>query len=128
MKPITREWVANGEADLMTAERERRAPQAPNYDAAAFHAQQAAEKYLKARLLEADIGFPRTHDLGAILNLVLPVEPGWGHVRDELDTLTDLAVEVRYPGTSADAQDAASAVQTANKVRALVRASLGLPS
>ncbi len=77
---------------------------------------------------EADVAFPKIHDLGAILNLVLPTEPGWEHLRDELNGLTDLGVEVRYPGTSADAEDAASAVQTASKVRDLVRTSLGLPT
>ena len=34
MRPITSEWVAKAEADLVTAERELRAEQSPNYDAA----------------------------------------------------------------------------------------------
>jgi len=126
MRPITSEWVAKAEADLLTAEREQRAEQSPNYDAAAFHAQQCAEKYLKARLIEGEISFPKTHDLGAILKLVLPLEPAWASLRDELNALTDLAVEVRYPGASADADDAARAVATARKVRNLARANLGI--
>ena len=89
-------------------------------------AQQCAEKYLKARLVEENVDFPRTHDLVMILNLVLHLEPTWGHLRDELDALTALGVEVRYPGTVADLEDADEAIRTASRVRDLVRPALGL--
>lgn len=126
MKPITAEWVAKADGDFLTAKRELSAEPAPNYDAAAFHAQQCAEKYLKARLIEYGATFPKTHDLEAILQIVLPFEPSWDALRVELNALTDMAVEIRYPGASADFHDAARAVETARKVRELVRASLGL--
>jgi HEPN domain-containing protein len=126
MKPITSEWIAKAEADLVTAERELLAERDPNYDAAAFHAQQCAEKYLKACLVEAAVDFPKTHDLAAILDLVLRIEPEWESLRGELNALTDLAVEVRYPGVSADVEDAGRAVTTARKIRDAVCASLGL--
>lgn len=125
MQRITREWVEKAEGDYLTAHRESQA-QPPNYDAAAFHAQQAAEKYLKACLVEQKVKFPKTHDLAALLNLLLPSEPSWGHLRTALDALSSLGIEVRYPGTSADAQDATEALQTATEVRNLVRPSLGL--
>ncbi len=35
----------------------------PNYDAVCFHAQQCAEKYMKARLVDADVFLRKTHDL-----------------------------------------------------------------
>lgn len=50
MNPITLEWVAKAEGDFATAERELNVKDGPNYDAVRFHAQQCAEKYLKARL------------------------------------------------------------------------------
>ncbi len=53
MKPITLEWIDKAEGDWHSAQREYRARLRPNYDAACFHAQQCAEKYLKARLEEA---------------------------------------------------------------------------
>ena len=40
-----------------------------------FHCQQSVEKYLKARLEEAAISFPKTHDLENLLMLLLPLEP-----------------------------------------------------
>jgi HEPN domain-containing protein len=46
-----------------------------------FCCQQSAEKYLKARLEEADIESPKTHDLEKLLNLLLPVEPRWSAMR-----------------------------------------------
>ena len=50
MKPITQEWIDKAEGDWATLMREYRARKNPNYDAVCFHAQQCAEKYLKARL------------------------------------------------------------------------------
>jgi HEPN domain-containing protein len=125
MRGITREWIEKAEADFITAEREPRAVP-PNYDAAAFMAQQSAEKYLKARLVEESIKFPKTHDLSTHLDLILPLEPSWEHLRACLNALTSLGIEVRYPGTTADQEDAAEAIHTAGTVRNLVRASLGL--
>ena len=46
MNPLTLEWVEKAEGDIITAQREYRARSHPNYDAACFHAQQTAEKYL----------------------------------------------------------------------------------
>jgi len=123
MQGITREWIDKAEGDLITAQREADA-NPPNFDATAFHAQQCAEKYLKACLIEASIGFPKVHDLAVILNLVLQIEPSWAQLRDELDALTSLGIEVRYPGTLADREDAEQALHTARTVRKLVRESL----
>ncbi len=65
MKPTTLEWISKAEDDWHVAGMSYRARKHPSYDAAAFHAQQCAEKYLKARLEEAGIAFARTHDLRA---------------------------------------------------------------
>jgi HEPN domain-containing protein len=126
MKPLTKEWVDKAEGDFITARRELRARKAPNYDAACFHAQQCAEKYLKARLQEEGIAFSRTHDLATLLDLLLPVEPSWAVMRSDLDRLTSFAVEFRYLGTSADKAMARSAVAVCQDVRHRVRMSLGL--
>lgn len=125
MQSIAQEWVDKAEADFITAAREPHA-QPPNYDAAAFLAQQSAEKHLTARLVEENVEFPKTHDLSTLLDLILPLEPSWDRLRPALNALTSLGIEVRYPGTTADRDDAAEAIQTASTVRRLVRASLGL--
>jgi hypothetical protein len=61
-----------------------------------------------------------------LLNLALLVEPTWEDLREGLQQLTDMTVEVRYPGLSADAEDAAAAVGVAARMRDVVRAALGL--
>ena len=110
MQPLSAEWVKKAEGDFATAEREMRARKAPNLDAACFHAQQCAEKYLKARLQEAGIPCTRTHSLPALLDLVLAVEPLWEVFRLDLATLSAYAVEYRYPGENADRDQAKEAI------------------
>jgi len=126
MKPLTREWVDKAEGDWHTATRELRARKSPNYDAACFHAQQCVEKYLKARLSEAEVSIPRTHDLVLLLDLILPDEPLLLIERAPLGILSESAVELRYPGESADKSFAKTNVTTCRRVRVLIRTSLGL--
>ncbi len=98
MKPDTREWVKKAEDDFEVASQllQRRKDIVP--EAACFHCYQCVEKYLKARLVEAGIAFPRTHDLLKLLNLCLPVEPLWAAFANGVDTMSDYAVDFRYPG------------------------------
>ncbi|MBM4398384.1 MAG: HEPN domain-containing protein [Deltaproteobacteria bacterium] len=124
MKPLTAEWVAKAEGDFATACREAAVADAPNWDAVCFHAEQRAEKYLKARIVEAGASFPKTHDLTVLLDLVLVFEPGWGELRASLEALTDAAVEFRYPGYSADETDASAALAAATALRAQARDAL----
>src|SRR5712691_4743675 len=99
MKPLTREWVEKTEGDFATARREGRVRKAPNYDAVCYHAQQCAEKYLKACLQEADMPFGRTHNLPALLDLLLVLDPDLDTLRAHSRALTVFAVDVRYPGS-----------------------------
>lgn len=126
MKANAEEWVAKAEADFFSAGREYRARKHPNFDAACFFAQQCIEKYLKARLAQAGIAFPRTHDLETLLDLALPIEPLWESFRPTLITLTAYAVAFRYPGDSATREMAREAVGRATQVRNQFRLDMGL--
>jgi len=126
MNPITLEWVAKAEGDFATAERELNVEDNPNYDAVCFHAQQCAEKYLKARLQESDIPFGKTHVLTLLLDLALGVEAEWEALRADLFALSVFAVAYRYPGESADEKDAREAFDKCKNFRGAVRQSLGL--
>jgi HEPN domain-containing protein len=92
-----------------------------------FHLQQCVEKYLKARLEEEGIGFPKTHDLERLLDLAVSVEPKWASLRPSMAALTDYAVEVRYPGRSASSADARMLLRATSRIRELIRQQLGLP-
>lgn len=72
MNGIVAEWIERAEGDLRTAEREMRARKGPNYDAACFHSQQCAEKYVKAFLVHCQIPFRPIHDLEVLLGLLTP--------------------------------------------------------
>jgi len=95
MKSIVAEWVVKAEADFATAQRESRVRKRPNYDGICFHYQQCAEKYLKACLCRADIRFSKVHDLVALLEQALKVEPKWEVFREDLAYLSDFAVAFR---------------------------------
>jgi len=84
------------------------------------------EKYLKARLEEAGITFPFTHDLKRLVDLALPVEPLWASLRPAAVALTNYAVEARYPGRSASASEAGELLRQTGRIRELARQSLGL--
>jgi len=126
MKPITREWANKAEGDFAMMERESRVRKNPNYDGVCFHAQQCAEKYLKARLCEAGIGFEKIHDLVALLDIALAVEPLWEPFREHLAYLSDFAVSFRYPGESADHEMALDARRRCRAFRQAAREALGL--
>lgn len=126
MKPMTAEWVAKAEGDFAMMERECQVQEDPNYDGICFHAQQCAEKYLKARLCEADISFSKIHDLVALLEQALGIEPGWETFREDLAYLSDFSVTFRYPGESADRESALDAQRRCRVFRDAVRNTLGL--
>ena len=126
MKSETKEWAAKAEGDFSDVLRGIRARKHPNYDSVCFHAQQCIEKYLKARLVEASISFPNTHDLSRILDLATPLEPMWDTWRPDLNLLTSFAVEYRYPGTAATKEDARRAYGICRTFRLRLRESLAL--
>ena len=127
MKPTAAEWVEKAEGDFATMQREFRVRKNPNNDAICFHAQQCAEKYLKARLAEADSSFGKVHDLVALLDQILSVQRDWEVFREDLAYLSDFAVSFRYPGESADRESAVDAVERCRFFRKIARSVLGLP-
>ena len=61
-----------------------------------FHAQQAAEKTLKAWLSLAGIAYPKVHDLEALFEMVVDSGQGVPPSFRALERLTDFAVQFRY--------------------------------
>ncbi len=66
-----------------------------------FHAQQAAEKAIKAVLIKENIDFPRTHNLRILLDKI-PPEINLPTAMEDAAILTDYAVSARYPGDLED--------------------------
>jgi HEPN domain-containing protein len=126
MKPLTRDWIKKAENDFKVASQILRRRKDIVPDAGCFFCQQSVEKYLKARLIEAGIVFPRTHDLLQLLNLCVQVEPLWSAYSKVVDSMSDYAVDFRYPGHSATLLEAKRALKHCCSLRAEVRRSLGL--
>jgi HEPN domain-containing protein len=70
-----------------------------------FHAQRTVEKGIKAVLVQQNVPFPKTHNIGVLLGLL----PETCHVPYEValsSGLTDYAVAHRYPGEYEEISDA----------------------
>lgn len=126
MNPATAEWVSKADGDFATAGRELRARKAPNYDAVCFHAQQCAEKYLKAVLQENDRHIPKIHNLIELMLLCEELDSSFEMLRADLVVMERYSVRVRYPGEFAEKDEAGAAYAAARAARTLVRQKLGL--
>lgn len=91
------QWVEKAEADFNTADYLWKAGGRYTY-AVAFHAQQAAEKYVKAYLVWHQIEFKKTHDIAGLLVLVSTVDTELSAILRDAELLTPYGVEYRYPG------------------------------
>ena len=69
----------------------------PSYGTASFHAQQGAEKALKALLARHGVQVEKTHDLGRLLRQAENVSQGIALRLADADALTPFAVLTRYP-------------------------------
>jgi len=93
---LVRAWKVKSEHDLKACRQLLQADE-PLAEIIAFHAQQAVEKALKGFLLSRKcFDFPKTHDLGRLLDLAESFEPKLSNI-DEIIELTPYAVEMRYP-------------------------------
>ena len=70
---------------------------------------------------------PRIHDLVKLLSLLLPHDATLRTLRRLLASLSNYAVDYRYPGDSASRKQALAALRHAEHVRNEVRDRLGLP-
>ncbi len=89
------DWLRRAQSDLSLAQMPR--PEGVLREDLCFHAQQAAEKALKAVLVANSIPIPRTHSLTMLLGL-MPGDLELPQAVDDAVILTDYAVASRYPG------------------------------
>jgi HEPN domain-containing protein len=69
------------------------------FDGACFHAQQAAEKYLKGFLAFYDRPFPFTHNLGDLTELCADIDALFRTLTPIASELTPYGVRLRYDDT-----------------------------
>ncbi|AEK72246.1 HEPN-type nucleotidyltransferase, antibiotic resistance related protein [Thermococcus sp. 4557] len=121
-----REWLEKAEKDLVLA---KNSLSLDFYDYATFHAQQCAEKALKAFLVSKGKPIKRTHDVGELILLCADVDSEFLKLfDDDVDLLTAYAVEARYPTIhEPDKEEAENAIKLAELVLAFVQSKLTSP-
>ena len=124
-KVIVRQWLDKAEQDMKASEA-LLAAEPPFPYAACFHAQQAAEKYLKALLTWYQIEFPKTHAVEQLLHLLSHADAVRASSLTGASVLSPYAVDIRYPGDQPepDLKEAHRAAELARKVRDAVLSSL----
>jgi HEPN domain-containing protein len=111
-------WLKKAASDLVAM---RASAQAGAPDAAYFHAQQAAEKYLKAYLADRDREVIHTHNLFKLLAACEEIDPAFSQLADAATLLTPFAVEARYDAEFWPTREMLEAAEfAANRVAKLV--------
>jgi len=90
-------WMQHARSDLQLARVAVRARDVLP-EGACFHAQQCAEKALKALLLHQEVPFPRTHSIEVLLDLLKAGGVSIPNGVDEAFALSEYAIQTRYPG------------------------------
>jgi HEPN domain-containing protein len=90
---LVRGWLRKAASDVVSMEATL---EAGSLDGACFHAQQAAEKYLKGFLTYHDKVFPYSHNLTDLTELCAAMDAGFHSLAPLAAELTPYAVRLRY--------------------------------
>jgi HEPN domain-containing protein len=111
---VARGWLRKADSDLRNAELCLAADE--SLDTACFHCQQAAEKALKAFLIDRGLTCPLVHDLKRVLDCCLPADPTFKTLEPLALQLNPFAVQTRYDDEFwpdlAEVQDAVAAAKS----------------
>jgi HEPN domain-containing protein len=113
-------WIEIAEEDYLVARSVMRRKR-PLTHSACFHAQQCAEKYVKALLTARGREFPKTHDLLTLDTMCAEEGIFLGLTPSQLGILSSHAVRVRYPGDAPTIEEAWEAIEIAKAVRRFAR-------
>lgn len=116
------QWINFADEDLRLARHALKMRSSPPYRLIAYHAQQCAEKYLKAYLVYRCVDFPYTHSISRLLELSAE-KAEWPKMLPDADELTPYAITTRYPGEdeTVTKTEAIRAMEIASHVRTTVR-------
>jgi HEPN domain-containing protein len=116
-----RAWIAKADNDFLNIQNNLQAAEVP-WDTVCFHAQQAAEKLLKALLVCHGLIPTRTHDLVALLARCVEFDRGLEIIEEDCRKLTVYAVGSRYPDDLFEPgrEDALEMVDAATRIRGQV--------
>ena len=112
-----RGWLLRASEDLRAGRHDLTASP-PLLNDVAFHAQQCAEKAMKAYLVHREQPFRKTHNLTELGGAVARLEPSLAELMRSASLMTEFAWRFRYPGELATVsqEDAMRALDTAESV------------
>jgi len=113
----TRAWLKKASNDLRSA-KHALTSDPPLTDTSVFHAEQAAEKALKAFLTFHRVVFRKTHSIEEIGKQCEEIDPSLQEIVDQAVPLTEYATVFRYPGDPDEAslRESNEAVEVAESV------------
>lgn len=116
-----KQFLQKAQNDLLNIENNFSSEKIP-VDTCCFHAQQAAEKCLKAYLDYHKVVIPKIHNLLELLDLCLPFNPDFTHLKTVLRALNNYSVTPRYPDELVELtfEDAKEAYQAALQVKTFI--------
>ena len=119
------QWLIYADEDLNLASDALNFTTNEPYRLIAYHAQQCAEKHLKAYLVFQNVDFPYTHNIRRLLQLCSQYGT-WPQSLENAKELTPYAVTTRYPGEDevVTEEEARCSISLAQKVRDCVRTEL----
>lgn len=112
-----KKWINYAEEDLRLAKHSLTMESGCPFRLTAYHAQQCAEKYLKAFLVFHQIDFPYTHSITRLLEIgagILSINEF-----KEAEMLTSYAITTRYPGEDEEVtkEEALAAIKASELVK-----------
>jgi HEPN domain-containing protein len=121
-----KKWISYAEEDLSLAKHSLGLESNCPFRLTAYHAQQCAEKYLKALLVFHQIDFPYTHSITRLLEICSEII----NINEltEAEILTPYAITTRYPGEDEEVtkEEALEAIRVAELVKGKISLQLKL--
>jgi HEPN domain-containing protein len=125
---VIEEWLKMADDDFRFAETNLKGG-SEFYAQICFHFQQAAEKYLKAYIIDKGLAFEKVHDLVHLLKTCSAAEPAFAVLKEDCILLNTAYIETRYPvhwPTDYTKEAAEQARAAAVNIARMVRNQLGM--
>ncbi len=121
------DWVKKAEEDYLVIKAIIKSDYNP-VSGILFHAQQCAEKYLKAYLSFKGKEIAKIHDLVSLHQFCFEIDSTFSIIKNDLIYLDGFAVAPRYPDEFAEYEisDAITAIECCNRSREICRRLLNL--